>query len=168
MVKEYYHLGEIPNRQYLHQKLKTLWQEITKKVANSEITTWLASDEWLDYFEFDNNICVHSFVPVDKGNIDGWREADKIAWETARWGCPWEQFKKGFFKTETDNDKILISGHWTTSDYHYVFEGKSNDYSIYCGNGLIGLDGCTALTNNVNILKVTPEGYFDKSDTKLM
>ena len=168
IAREYYKRGDTPNMRYLNYKLHSLWKDVCSTVASHEITAWLASDEWLNYLEFGNNICVHSFVPLDKfGNIEGWRDANQEAWENARWGCPWKQFKAGLFKSETEKGKTLCVGHWHSEDFHRVFDDRPNDFSLYFSNEVIALDGCTALTNNVEILKITSEGYFNKYGIRL-
>ena len=43
------------------------WDEIKTKVKNHEITKWLKSSQWVDYFELDKYIFVHSFIPAQIG-----------------------------------------------------------------------------------------------------
>ena len=134
------------------------WEEQKDIVRESEIVKWLQSDEWQDYFELDKYIFVHSFIPVH--NLDDmpdyyvtdqvtsyfsdWRtNATRKEWLSATWGCPWVQYENGLFKEEAKNGKVLVVGHWHTSDF---FENLSHKkapvtHSIWYGHHLIGIDG---------------------------
>lgn len=155
-------LNEIDSRK------KAIWDSVKDIVKNSEITKWLKDSRWVDYFELNDYIFVHSFIPVK--NLDGspsyyiedgsraefidWRiAATADDWEDARWGCPWRQYKDGLFNNEIKNNRILVCGHWHVSDFHKVFENEtSNNFDIYFGKNLIALDACTALSEEVNVL----------------
>lgn len=137
---------------------KDAWANIVEDVKNSEITAWLNSDQWCNYYETDKFIFVHSFIPtkleglkleyINIGKIPmdcykydkNWREAED--WFDARWGCPWKLYKAGLFKKEEANGKTLVVGHWHTSAF---FENLKNAYGqegkIYFSKGLIGIDG---------------------------
>ena len=131
------------------------------------------------YFETQNYIFVHSFIPLK--NSDGkpmyytrnrqfefdsdWRHAHTNEWETARWGNPYELAKKGFLP-----DKTLVFGHFHTSWPRHKYEGepemgKSADFSIYYGDGYIGIDGCTAYSGKVNVLVLEDSFLEDSNDT---
>lgn len=62
-----------------------------------------------------------------------------------------------------------MCGHWHTSDFHESFgtSGKTDDYDIYFGENLVAIDACTALTEKVNVLVISNEGYFDQYGNKL-
>lgn len=144
----------------------TEWLLTQKRVKNSKITKWLQSDEWIDYYELGKYIFVHSFIPLNKipkmsGTVQeynpDWRNASTKLWDDARWGCPWQLFDDGYFKSEIDKGKVLVCGHWHTSDFHKHYENKRENYDIYRGKNLIALDACTIKTNKVNILVLTEE-----------
>ena len=71
------------------------------------------------------------------------------------------------FKEEEKKGKILVCGHWHTSDFYnkllYPHEKEKwldvrNDNPIFKSElfpGLIGIDACTALTKKVNILVIS-------------
>lgn len=143
-----------------------------------EIIDWINSDEWLNYYETDKYIFVHSFIPtvsdmksfVKKDAYDKcWRNANDMHWEEAMWGCPWKQFKEGLFDPEIDKGKILVCGHWHTADFwnNLVYKNEkdkqlspSTDNPIFKTEkvpNLIGLDACTVLTHDVNILVLDEE-----------
>ena len=147
----------------------------------NEILAWI-DKEWVNYYEMDKFIFVHSFIPVycnDKlpawykdhrkfAYNPKWRKIkDDEMWEDARWGCPWKMYQSGLFEEEEKNGKILVCGHWHTSDFFYNLDdilGYKNrpelSYKIYMSKGIIGLDGCTALTRQVNVLVINEDGTF--------
>lgn len=116
------------------------WDEIKTKVKNHEITKWLKSDQWVDYFELDKYIFVHSFIPVTWE----WRKnASAADWEHARWGNPAKQYLAGLFDIEKEQGKTLVVGHWHAWYFHEVLGGEkeSDNRDIYYSDHLIALDG---------------------------
>lgn len=138
-----------------------IWKEIINLVKQSEITKFIKRKTiWKNYFELGKYIFVHSFIPTKINNefkennliLDNrklyefdsnWRESK--FWDQAMWGCPFEQYKIGLFKSEEDKGKILVCGHWHTSDFfkfldaNCSFEHKCGP--IYLSPHLIGIDG---------------------------
>jgi len=123
------------------------WSSIKEKVMNSEITNWIKSDRWINYFELDKFVFVHSFVPtkLDDDSMDtvynpNWRDKD-ADWDSAIWGCPFAQYQDGLFKEE----KTLVVGHWHTSDFYAKLDNNHNYDNtcapIYYSDGLVGIDG---------------------------
>ena len=125
-------------------------------------------DSMVDYFETENYIFVHSWIPlIRQDNLpkhyarnrkwafnEDWRNASKESWEEARWGNPYELASRGF-----KPDKTIVFGHWHTSWPRAHFEGEDEfsanaDFSIYYGDGYIGIDACTAHTGKVNVLVI--------------
>jgi predicted phosphodiesterase len=177
MEPVYYYINSIKSN------ISEMWDKIKTKVSNSTITRWLQSSEWKDYFELGQFIFTHSFIPTQLKdneeasqypktfyapeslleNIDNWREtATPSQWEEAKWGCPYRQFDAGLFDKEKENGKVLVVGHWHTSDFNEHYLGKyEEDYSIYYGDNLIAIDACTALNRVVNVLVIeeTSSGY---------
>ena len=116
------------------------WLNIRDYVKNHEITKWLQSDQWVDYFELDRYIFVHSFIP----NRSDWRElSGRRAWEDARWGNPGQQYLAGYFDAEKSKGKTLVVGHWHTWYFHDLLGGQidSTNRDIYYSDHLIALDG---------------------------
>ena len=144
----------------------------TNKRIN-EIVEWLQSPQWLNYYELGQYILVHSFIPLAgtgeilKRYVPDWRyTATKEMWEEATWGCPYRLYQLGKFDEELAKGKILVCGHWHTSDFynHLLFSNDSSkklnideDNPIFKSPeypGLIGLDACTVLTKTVNVLVI--------------
>ncbi len=132
----------------------------------NEIATWLKSDRWINYYELGKYIFVHSFIPLIHGQyFSSWRDCiDNSMWEDASWHCPYELYLKGLFKEEENKGKILVCGHWHTSDFynHLLYKNEpSKKMNIRTENpifksdlypNLIALDACTVLTKKVNVL----------------
>lgn len=137
-----------------------------------EILRWI-DDEFVNYYETDKFIFVHSFIPTGLEEISkkqeyfgyltakeiynpNWKDAGEVEWEKAMWGCPYKKISLN--KT----GKTIVCGHWHTSDFwnHLIFHEFK--YDTYTTNPifyqpdipLIGLDACTAATGGVNILTI--------------
>lgn len=127
-------------------------------------------DNMVDYFETKNYIFVHSWIPLatriyETGkltnavdySVDDWRNATLEEWKEARWGNPFELAEEGYLP-----DKTIVFGHWHTSWPRAAWEGKEElgreaDFSIYMGNGYIGIDAMTSHSGIVNVLVVEDE-----------
>ena len=125
-------------------------------------------DSMVNYFETENYIFVHSFIPLKCNDnlpahyINGrkfevnpdWRTAHQWEWDDAMWGNPFDLASKGLLP-----DKTLVFGHWHTSWARHHFDGKPEwgefaDFSPYYGDGYIGIDACTAYSGKVNVLVI--------------
>ena len=117
-------------------------------------------DSMLDYFETKNYIFVHSWIPMIserygfKSYIEDWRNASEELWMDARWDNPYKLAEHGL-----KPEKTVVFGHWHTSWARARYEGKEEfgnnaDFSIYYGDGYIGLDACTAVSGKVNVLVI--------------
>lgn len=134
-----------------------------------EILQWIYSDEWVDYAEIGRYVFVHAFIPKIDIYDTNWREAGRLAWEEAAWCNPWKKYRDGYFKLEEKEGKVLVCGHWHTSDFYnnllYLYEPDKR-MDIHEANpifrselcpGLIGLDACTVYTDAVNVLVLHEE-----------
>ena len=139
------------------------WKQIQEIVDTSEVTKWIESDAWVNYWETEHYIFVHSYIPLqqalkmyyveDLGYREDWRNATDTEWEDAMWGCPWSKAKEGWNKT----GKTIVCGHWHTSDFfnHLTKQKKSvYDCPIFKSKRykLIGLDACAAGSGKLNVL----------------
>jgi serine/threonine protein phosphatase 1 len=134
----------------------------------------------VNYFETENYIFVHSWIPtVTRGAKkpwhlrnkaysynETWREASDPAWEEAMWGNPFEMAAQGLNKT----GKTLCVGHWHCSTGWAEKEGRSEfgedaKWDIYHNEEqkVIFLDRCTAHTGKVNILVLTDNFIENKA-----
>lgn len=123
----------------------------------------------VNYFETENYIFVHSFIPLKHSegpqeNFEydpDWRDATNYEWEWAMWGNPFELAAQGLNKT----GKTLVFGHFHTSWPRAKYEGQPEfsedaDFSPYFGDGYIAIDACTAYTGKVNVL-VIEDAFLD-------
>jgi len=128
-------------------------------------------DSMVDYFETQNHIFVHAFVPLNNDDglpkqyirnrklskMENWREANKRQWEEARWGNPFELAEQGLLP-----DKTLVFGHWHTSEAWAIVEdrdvfGEDAKFDPFYGDGYIGIDSCVAHSGKVNVLVIEDE-----------
>ena len=161
----------------LFKESMKIYNKVEAKLYNNkkinEIVEWILSPAWRNYYELGQYIFVHSFIPLLDANDDGvglylsyWRDLPDEFWFRAMWGCPYKAYQAGCFKEEEKKGKILVCGHWDTSDFYnnllYPNEKEKwldirTDNPIFKSElfpGLIGLDACTALTNKVNVLVI--------------
>lgn len=130
-------------------------------------------NQMVNYFETENYIFVHSWIPTKEqpynvNNPDltemvfdeNWRSADEERWKAARWVNPYI-----FALAGLKPDKTIVFGHWHTSwprarlygGYEYTDKA---DFSIFYGDGYIGIDAMTSYSGKVNVLVIedTPIG----------
>ncbi len=139
-------------------KLPTLDELYEKPIYKDVI------DKMVNYYETKNHIFTHGFIPVKydiKENvytpIDNWRNAKEFEWVDARWNNGMK-IGEGNFKDIENNTKKYVVGHVHASYGHQAFEGGSfDDYSIFYGKKVIGIDACTIISKRVNILVLTEE-----------
>lgn len=137
-----------------------------------EVIDWIFSDEWVNFYELDRFVFVHAFIPliIDEKKLEetynrrgfeqaqtynkDWRTVtSEKEWDNATWGCPYTLFLKHF--KDNEPDKTLVVGHWHTSDFFKQLKGFTEErFDIYYSKHLIGLDGCTAYSNECNVMKI--------------
>ena len=160
----------------LHEE--TLRKEYEEKLNSvfhtdiiKEILAWVASDEWVNYWETNKYIFCHAWIPLNQqidwnlsrktGYVeveaefyrDDWRNATQTEWEDAMWFCPWKKAKEKLNQT----GKTIVCGHWHTSDfYNHLTKQRKGKYECPIFNSkrykLIGLDACTVISQHVNVL----------------
>lgn len=117
----------------------------------------------VNYFETQNYIFVHSWIPVSKNDYKllynpDWRNSNQDEWDDAMWGNPFAFAEYGFNKT----GKTIVFGHWHSSTGWAKAEGLSEfgqdaKFEPYYGEGYISIDRCTAYTGEVNVLVLEDE-----------
>lgn len=186
-----YWLTRVDDFEEAYEMRYNVWTRIVEEVKKSEVYQWLCSDKWVNYFELGNHILVHSFIPLNiaednRGIIfgkhtkaayqtycsymDNWRNATDEDWYFARWGCPYLLFNAELFNPEIANNKVLVCGHWHTSDFHDFYEPNSSgeNFDIYYGKNLIALDACTAYSGKTNVLIIEDGICYNKYRKKLV
>ena len=111
----------------------------------------------LDYFETQNYVFTHGWIPCIHGKngysyYSDWRNASKQEWERARW-------YNGMDAAQTaDEEKTILCGHWHCSYGHSKYEHKGSefgpdaDFTPYYGPRVIALDACTAHSKTINVI----------------
>ena len=119
-----------------------------------------------NYYETSTHVFVHGWVPAKiTGNLyrpawfsyrEDWRSASEEDWKMARWHNGMQACACGAGVPK----KTVVCGHYHASFGHSVIEGKSPewgenaDHSPYYGGGIIAIDGCTAVSGQVNCIVV--------------
>lgn len=118
------------------------------------------------FYEDEYRIYVHSWVPFDDDGYSykSFRNSKDAAWIDACWCNPFERYEFGY-NNNILPDKTIVFGHWSTSYAHHWYEGVGEEMptknninncclDIYKNADIVALDGCTYLTNRVNVLVV--------------
>lgn len=118
----------------------------------------------VNYFETQNYIFVHSWIPIISQNYgcskydDDWRNATDDRWEQAMWGNPFDMHRLDLNQT----GKTIVFGHWHCSAGHKMLGHCKDEFdnAIWepCyAEGIIGIDRCTAYTGEVNVIVIEDE-----------
>ena len=135
----------------------------------------------VNYFETKNYIFVHSWIPTHKKEqphpadkwitlttdeyMEDWRNANDVEWEDAMWGNPFKLAEQDLNKT----GKTIVFGHWHCSAGHRMLGHCKNEFEYaiwepcYFKN-TIGIDRCTAHTNEINVLVLEDDFLDSKRD----
>lgn len=137
----------------------------------------LIKERAVDYLEDDKYVYVHGWVPfvLQDGHDPNQKEsefscvmypkidldANEEMWRQAKWYNGMQEWKRGIVL----KDKTIICGHWHTSfgNYHYHNKGSGefeddSDFNPFIDKGIIALDGCTAYSHKVNVIKINEKG----------
>ena len=114
----------------------------------------------VDYFETENYVFVHGWVPYSKASEiqeTDWRKGD---WSQARWENGIEQNHYGYNPT----NKTVVCGHYHCSygwshiaqKYKEFPQKRLKDFELsfqpYYEEGIIAIDACTAYSGKVNVV----------------
>lgn len=105
-------------------------------------------DETVNYFETENYVFVHGWIPEKVKTADELKKASDSDWEKARW-IKWTEKYDG---SRPLDKKVLVCGHVPTF-YADKFDKSrdENNYEIFYGNGIIAVDAGTFDTKQVNV-----------------
>lgn len=108
-----------------------------------------------DYYETENYIFVHGWLPNRNGTIIGnWKNASETEWETAR-RTKWVDVYKGIAPI---NNKVIVCGHMPTFYSNCIDKTRDKkDCSPYIGNGIVAIDAGTHDTEKVNVIVLEDE-----------
>ena len=164
------------------------WKQVLRIVKEHPITKLILDDKrWVNYFELDKYIMVHSWIPAatkftygnpnyppeEIGYREDWKNATQTEWDDATWGCPWRKHMLGWNKT----GKAIVCGHWHVSDFYRHLKNKEYETGlapIYYSKDLIGIDCGVYMTwdhqyyHNQFVLVIDEDGTcYDKDGNKL-
>lgn len=133
------------------------------------------NENCINYYEIGNYIFVHGWIPCESSAsslyqsrnlnyryIRGWRDSNDSQWEAARWYNGMEAWDKGI----REEGKTIVCGHWHTSwghsrlhhqgkEWETIFTEESlNNFKPFIDEGIIALDGCTAYSSIINVMKL--------------
>lgn len=134
--------------------------EVGKGLLNN-ISIQSIIPKMLDYYESDNYIFVHGWIPChyQKENgyqpIKDWRLASKEQWDEARWINGMEAAHHGIIEPH----KTIVCGHWHCSYGHAKYENDGDEFENanfepYYADGIIALDSCCALSKKINCIVI--------------
>lgn len=120
----------------------------------------------VNYYELGDCIFVHGWIP----HIRNYQMLSKCKdWDKASWYNGMQEWNNGWRL----DDKTIVCGHWHTSfgNYYYHGEGsgefeKDSCFEPFIDYGIIALDGCTAFSKIVNVVKILEDGYVSITDNK--
>lgn len=117
-------------------------------------------DLCVDYFETENYIFVHGWIPIVENCYlydSDWRKAREERWEKARWANPIEMYRYEIY----EQNKTIVCGHWHCSAlWHEVNPekydefGQKENFEPFVTDKMIALDACTAYTKKVNVVVI--------------
>lgn len=115
----------------------------------------------VNYFETQNYIFVHSWIPITSENKydENWRDATDDRWEQAMWGNPFDMHMLDLNQT----GKTIVFGHWHCSTGHKMLGHCKSEFGADAiwepcyAEGIIGIDRCTAYTGECNVIVIEDE-----------
>lgn len=127
------------------------WIEIARKEINEEypeLLPWLKSLPY--YYETKNYIFTHGMI---QGDCPDWHNPT-IGWRNCLWARP-SDFNNPIVNTK----KRIIIGHINSGLLRSLYGYDENDNSIFTrpDGKVIGLDTCTVITHEVNVLALEDE-----------
>lgn len=141
------------------------WELLKNKVKKTEIYRFIKSKKWINFYEIENYIFVHGFIPVseDEKYVANWRKkSTSQMWKCSRWNWGCKLYKKGLFEQEEKNGKFIVCGHVSNGIVRYCLlndESRNNDIVFY--KNFISLDSATYLENKIDVLVIAK----DESET---
>lgn len=135
------------------------WQISKFDLSKIAIETKLQEvlDMCIDYFETNNYIFVHGWIPIIENCFEydkDWRNARKERWKKARWQNPVLMYRYKIYEPK----KIIVCGHWHCSAlWHeqtptqYEEFGEKENFEPFITENMIALDTCTVHTRKVNV-----------------
>lgn len=133
-----------------HYEAVTCLLEFKRRASNTEYVKNIIP-KMINYFETENYVFVHSWIPINFNDIDyDWRDATDEEWQKARWYKPLDMYKNGLIVP----NKTLVFGHWRCSDFWKSLENKRDCHAPYITKDIIALDSTTVISKKVNVVVI--------------
>ena len=138
-----------------------------KLAMNSRVQTELTDfiNQMVDYFETQNYVFTHGWVPLDRewGDLQlrkDWRTASLSAWERGRF-TEWNQ---AYQQRLILPDKTVVCGH-RSAQYGSQFDPSRSPYCYdpFYGQKVIAIDGLTIVSKQVNIVVLEDELLYPRT-----
>lgn len=148
---------------YAIMENKGVWSLLKSMKNYAEIGDYIFVHGWIP----TNHVLTDTFQMVHKFNTK-WREASDTDWSEARW----TNGMLAYFENCGEVNKTIVCGHWHSSYGHVYkkYKGCSPKeqyqlqfaedacfdpfYDTKYKKSIIALDGCTAYTHKVNVIKL--------------
>ena len=131
----------------------TSWRDILGAARQSPLEQWVKSLPW--YYETETHIFVHGSLPLHA--LDKPEDMPEYEWVKAAWAetDAWIAQMMYAYDALPREGKTIVFGHWHTRSLRESinFQYPCNDWSTWFHKDLklVGLDGCTALGNPLNV-----------------
>lgn len=142
---------------YTHSAFAGYSEKARKEIMENypELLEWLENLPY--YYETEHFIFTHASIDT---KANDWRHPHceyygRLDWEA----CVWDD-GSFFGSTICNTDKTIVIGHFDTGQLRKKYNlGESNDHSILSRKDgrVIAIDGCVALTKNVNVATIYSE-----------
>lgn len=172
LVTGAYHTADIHNGtldtifQLSHRKsFFDLNESLNILSRNEKLHDYLSS--LINYYETDGYVFVHGWLPRMNGLYSkNWRNASEDEFHQATWTNGFQAWYINQTETPNIESKTVVCGHWHTAYAHAKFHHQGKDLSecqgdykqccfdIFQDQGIIGLDACTAISHQVNVLVI--------------
>ena len=162
-----------------HNKTNKTVNQLTGYYGNSAIERMNNNRLWREYrknwrwyFELDDYIFVHGYIPSGKYNTYGeliepyydpnWRNADKNCWLGATWTNGMYAWSLGI----REPNKTIFCGHYHVSWGHSYIHNDGDEFiedngkqgyerfDPFIDDGIVAIDACTSRTHKVNVVSL--------------
>ena len=104
----------------------------------------------VDYYESENFVFVHGWIPEGNALTGDWRNATAYDWSSSRWDS-WLQMRDKYWV----NKKLIVCGHRSSCFASRVDSTRrEDDYSPYFGEHFIAIDPLTVMSGEINLLVI--------------
>jgi len=164
LIQEYVERNCIADSNYINNGIEDTAMQLTglskgsEKMAEEMRKTPLLTQilpSMLNFYETKNYIFIHGWIPCVQNQF-GYVKIPN--WRTETFDEEWyfSRYINGMdaWKSIKEEGKTVVCGHWTASYGHSRYEGKENDFTPFCADGIIALDASTPYSGFVNCIVI--------------